>query len=158
VSRTRRLLTAAAMAAAVGLAACGGGAKTFEVAVNAASNVNPGPSGAPRAVLVRVMQLASDEAFRNAEYRAFLKDPKDALGDDLLAAEELLLAPGEQAKIDAPLEEGARHLAVVALYRAPDRSDWKVSVEVEPKRFGALRGGTGYVVTVGERDVVLERD
>ncbi|HZL20438.1 MAG TPA: type VI secretion system lipoprotein TssJ, partial [Polyangia bacterium] len=61
-----------------------------------------------------------------ASFDDLLDHDKDALGEDFVAVQELTLSPG--ATVDPPLVRSpeATHVAVVALFRKPVSTTWRV--------------------------------
>lgn len=146
-----------ALAAAALLSACGGGGgKSASLQISAAAGVNAGPSGEGRAVLVRIVQLRSPDAFWAADYKSFLHDPTAALGDDLVGAEEILVAPDATVDLKPELDKGATHIGVVALVREPDEVEWRALAELEPRRLERIRGKKKITVRIDNRAVAIE--
>lgn len=97
----------------------------------AADNLNAGSSSRPLALVVRVYQLRSLQRFEQAPFDAFLdeKSEQAALGPDLVAANEVLLTPGQRHELREPMAADATHLGVVALFRSPAASRWRFSFD-----------------------------
>ncbi|MGK0159282.1 type VI secretion system lipoprotein TssJ [Pseudomonas mosselii] len=77
-------------------------------------------SGLSVSTLVRVYQLKDREALDRADYSSLLSDSASVLASDLLGEHSIVLKPGEGAQLDVPMAKGAKFVAVVALFRAPD--------------------------------------
>jgi type VI secretion system protein VasD len=98
--------------------------------IAAAPDVNPDLSGRPSPVTVTVYQLAERGALDRADF--FQLSKPETLAADQRGREDVLLSPGEQKKLTAPLKEGARYIAIVAAFRAIDKASWSAVVEVPP--------------------------
>jgi type VI secretion system protein VasD len=88
-------------------------------------NVNDG--GQPLALVLRLYKLKSPDAFLQAPADTF-GDPgkeKAALGDDLVAARELQLLPGQHYEAMDKVTRDARYVGVVALFRNPAPGRWR---------------------------------
>lgn len=100
--------------------------------LQAAANLNAGSDGRSASLVVRVYQLRSPARFSDAPFAAFLDAQREAdiLGPDLLSATEILLAPGQQHAVLEPLVAGATHVGVVALFREPAATRWRLAFDV----------------------------
>jgi type VI secretion system protein VasD len=98
--------------------------------VKAADRLNPDDGGRSLPTLVRIYQLKSASKARTVELTDLLRDPKEALGEDLISTEELLLSPGQL--VDKPLtrEPEARAVLVAAVVRRPAGVSWRDVVEL----------------------------
>lgn len=93
--------------------------------VLAASNVNPDESGRAAPVMVRVYELKSDTAFRNADFFTLQDDDRKALGEDLLAVDEFILRPGDKKTIERRAKPSTTAIGVLAGYRNLGKSVWR---------------------------------
>ncbi|SMG55411.1 type VI secretion system lipoprotein TssJ [Cedecea sp. NFIX57] len=84
-------------------------------------------------VVVRIYQLKDRKAFDKTVYQQLLKDGDAILKADLLASRDVVVKPGGDASLDMPIEEDAKFVAVVGMFRYPDRADstWKRVLECE---------------------------
>ncbi|SKA22752.1 type VI secretion system protein VasD [Lysobacter spongiicola DSM 21749] len=100
--------------------------------LQAATNLNAGSDGRPASLVVRVYQLRSTARFSDAPFAAFLDEQResDILGPDLLSVTEILLAPGQRHSVLEPLAAGATHVGVVALFREPAATRWRLAFDV----------------------------
>jgi type VI secretion system protein VasD len=96
----------------------------------AAGDVNPDKSGRASPITVTVYQLSGRSAFDGADFFQ-LSDPK-LLGRDLVARDDVALAPGAVRNLTRPLAEGARFVAIVASFQAIDKARWRAVAEVPP--------------------------
>lgn len=100
------------------------------VTVVAGSRLNPDDQGRSLPTAVRVFQVASTAKASQAELIDLVRDPKEALGEDLKGIEELLLQPGERVERTIAREKETQALLVVGLFRRPTGSGWKQLVEL----------------------------
>lgn len=98
--------------------------------IEAAARLNPDDGGRSLPTLVRVYQLRSAAKARTVELTDLLRDPKEALGEDLLATEELLLSPGQTVQRTLTREPQARAVLVAAVVRRPAGVSWRDVVEL----------------------------
>lgn len=85
------------------------------------------------ATMVRVYQLKDRKAFDAADYEKLLLQADNLLKADALASKEVLVMPGGDVSLDMPMEPDAQFVAVVALFRNPDRQHdtWRVVLKRE---------------------------
>ena len=125
-----------AIAMLAALAACASGPPKptkARMTVIAQADVNPDASGRPSPVVVRVYQLQQDAKFANADFFALFDDEQQALGADLLARDEITLAPGERKEVQVEVKGEAKFLGAVAAFRDIRNSQWRV-VQAAPKK------------------------
>ena len=114
------------------LAGCGRAAKPtpLNIAINADAGINPGASGDPSPVVVRVYELKGIKAFNNASFFDF-DNEAETLGADLIASREYELIPGTQKEYKAEISSEAAYIGVVASFRNIKSADWRDSVELK---------------------------
>jgi len=100
------------------------------VTVVAGKRLNPDDQGQSLPTAVRVFQVASASKAASVELLDLVRDPKAALGEDLLGVEELLVQPGERVERTFAREKEANALLVVGLFRRPTGSGWKQLIEL----------------------------
>jgi type VI secretion system protein VasD len=118
------------------LAACASGqpkSTKARMTVIAQSDVNPDASGRPSPIVVRVYQLQQDAKFASADFFALFDDEQQLLGGDLLARDEITLAPGERKEVQVEVKGEAKFLGAVAAFRDIRNSQWRV-VQPAPKK------------------------
>lgn len=102
----------------------------LRVELEASRRLNPDDQGESLPTSVRLYQLAATGRAEAAELTQLLADPKEALGPDLLGAEELVLQPGDRVVRAVAREKGARALLVAAVVRRPAGTAWRQIVEL----------------------------
>lgn len=117
------------------------GPQVIAVELMAGNNVNAGTGARGLALVVKTYQLRDRRRFEQAPYDAFLDDSRvrAALGDDLVAVNEVVLAPGRREVVQERLGDGATVLGVVALFQAPATNRWRLAFD--PHGQAALRDG-----------------
>lgn len=121
-----------------------------DVALEAAAGLNPDTSGRPSPVAVRLYQLKSAGKFANADFFALFDHDAASLGADLLAREDLDIAPAASRTVVLERAKDARQFAVLAAYRDVDSARWRAVVDVWPanvKRFEVRLDALGIAVT-----------
>jgi len=108
-------------------------------------------------VVVRVYQLRDDKAFNKAVYQQLLKEGEVVPGADLLASRDLVVKPGGDALLNMPMEEDAKYVAVVGLFRHPDmvRNTWKLTIdreELDPDKARVIEAGNNYLTLLPLKD------
>ncbi len=133
VSRRLALRASLLPLLASGLTACiSFGSKQVQLQVNAsaADDLNPSASGRPSPLTVRMYELSADASFNRADFLSVYQNESATLGGDLVAREEFVLQPGETRKLQKPLNEKTRFVAVFGVYRSFERAVWRVIVPV----------------------------
>jgi type VI secretion system protein VasD len=131
------------------ITACGGKKQVrLNVAISAASNLNPDPSGNPLSVVVRIYQLKDSGRFERADYDALWKNEKETLADDLIQQIERVIHPGSQEIVDVQANPAAGFIGVLALFRNPSGDSWRKVVPVRSKVKGVSVTLHDYVVEI----------
>lgn len=115
------------------LAGCAGPKKVEPPKVlatlEAATDVNPDPSGRPSPVMVQLYELKAAGRFNGADFFSLFERASATLGQDLQQKDEVLLAPGERKTVNLQFREGSSHLGVVAGYRGFETARWRAVVD-----------------------------
>ena len=102
------------------------------MSIRASDRLNPGDSGESLATTVRIYQLKEVSKLEAASPEQILDNDRAVLADDLVAVSEITLYPGETARPSLSRREGAFFLAVVAFFRHPSGSAWRVASKLAP--------------------------
>jgi type VI secretion system protein VasD len=123
----------------------------------ASSDVNPDSSGRPSPVVLRVFQLRNDGEFAGADFFPLYDKEKEILGASLISREEYVLAPGEDRKLDLPVNADARFIGVIAAFRDIRAAQWRALSRPPEKTLlhPHLIGKGGITVHVGKDAVTL---
>ncbi len=122
-------LTSAASSAASSLTAPAG-TRNVEVRLTAAANANASASGQGAPVVVRIYQLGSTAAFERAEFFRLLNADAATLGADLVAKDEVIIAPGATKQQPLALTDKVRAIGLFAAFRDFPRKTWRLAVPV----------------------------
>lgn len=129
-----RLALVTLMAAMLGACASGPPKPSkARMTIAAQEDVNPDASGRPSPIVVRIYQLAQDSMFNNADFFALFDNDQQALGADLLAREEITLAPGERKEVEFAVAGNAKFVGALAAYRDIRNSQWR-ALQAAPKK------------------------
>lgn len=142
------------------LAACGGEAaapkpppppppSSLELTIVGGPDQNPNRSGQPSPVVIRLYRLRNSGRFENGDVFALTDREAATLGDDLVAAEEIVIAPGETRTVTRAPEPGVQSLGVAVLFRDIDRAHWRAIAPIAP------HGPTKLVLKTSAADVTL---
>jgi type VI secretion system protein VasD len=125
----RALLAVAALAAAT--AASGPPPPAVGMlTIIAGADQNPGTSGNPAPVAIRVYELAASAKFERADVFALTESEQQTLGADDLGSEEFVLRPGETRVVTRGLKAGTQMIGVVVLFRDIDHAVWRAVAPV----------------------------
>jgi len=97
----------------------------------AAAGLNPSISGRPSPLTVRLYELSSLTAFDNADFISLYQGDKATLAAEMLARDDIVLAPGETRPYARNLNPETRYLAVLAAYRDIERAQWRSSAPIQ---------------------------
>lgn len=119
----------------------------------AVAGLNPGATGQPAPVRVRIFELKNSAAFLRADYFSLADRAPATLGVDLLDQDEVLVQPGERRVVMRRLAPATRHVGLVVGYREIDRAQWRAVLDVP------ARGVSEYRINLDARamraDVVM---
>jgi type VI secretion system VasD/TssJ family lipoprotein len=134
------------------LAACS--TSTAHLNLTATKHLNQDTANHSLPVVVRVYVLTNDEEFIDASFRELWRNDKAILGSTMLDREEYTLDPGGRLTIKVPYTVQAKYIAVVALFRHPHGSDWRV-IHTMPGRLDA--SFTRLTITLNGSTLKLDR-
>ncbi|WP_162912975.1 type VI secretion system lipoprotein TssJ [Rhodospirillaceae bacterium SYSU D60014] len=148
----RRLAGLLACLALVVVAGCAlpGQPAVVELSMMPSADLNPDGNGRPSPVVLRVYRLASDSAFRAADFFQLYEKEASTLGPDLLGRDELMLLPGEGQTLRRELEPDTRFVGVAVFYRDFETAGWRAVAPVAPN------GTTEITASVGALSVSLD--
>jgi type VI secretion system protein VasD len=132
------------------LAACGGDPPpppppptVVKLVLTAAPDANADITGVPKPLRVRVLRLASTTQLAQTDFFTLDADPQKALGKELVAYDDLVLAPGSSAEYEHEFEDDARLVGVVGAYYDINTAQWRAWAPVPRNQT------TVYAVTLG---------
>jgi type VI secretion system protein VasD len=104
----------------------------IEVAVTGDAKLNPDDKEQSLPTVIRFYQLRSAGKVENAAFDQMYRQPKEALGEDLLQMEELVLAPGMTIRRRLDRDKAAKALLAMAVVRNPSGTTWRVISDLPP--------------------------
>ena len=84
-------------------------------------------------VQVKIYQLRADNTFLQATFRELWQQDAATLGNDMLNKHELIISPGRQVNTILTRNKECRYIGVIAIFRKPQESDWRVVEKVVRK-------------------------
>lgn len=110
--------------------------KRIPLRLYAGDNLNAGNDRRALAAVVKVYHLRSNRRFEQAPFDMFLDEDRErrALGEDLIAVNEIVLTPGARHEVEERLAPEAEVLGVVALFRAPADNRWRLAFDGRHKK------------------------
>jgi type VI secretion system protein VasD len=124
----------------------------LDLAITAGADQNPDAAGHASPVKIFIYQLASGAKFERADVFALTERDKATLGEDLLASDAIVVAPGEQRSVKKQLKTGTQVLGVVVLFRDIDHATWRQMAKVAVSGTTALKLTTkGITATLAPR-------
>lgn len=81
-------------------------------------------------VTVRIYQLTERTAFDGADYQTLLTQSEETLKASQLAEKTVRIIPNEAVVLDMPMDKKAQFVAIVGLFRTPDRvsNTWRLVI------------------------------
>ena len=125
--------------------------------IHAGQLLNTDAAGRPLSLVARIYQLRSTSAFNQATYAMFTTagSAKSAFAEDIISVQEVVLTPGQKYEVVETLPASATHLAVVALFRAPDNQRWRFVFESRAAaKSGVTVGAHGCALSVSQGEPV----
>ncbi|WP_162925619.1 type VI secretion system lipoprotein TssJ [Isoalcanivorax indicus] len=135
------------------LAACGSPA--LKVGVSSTADINKNEFDEPLAVVVRVYQLRDPQRFEEATFEELWREDYRVLGNDLVMKEEFTMDPAYQRRIDMPRHDQAKHVAAMAVFRAPEDTHWR-DLKPMPGNFLTRRFSRRVGVTLEQNRLILD--
>jgi len=107
--------------------------ETLHLSFAARSAINVDDAQQAMPLRIRVLQLSDRKTFDNTEYTDLLTQPDLALKDSLVAQRQISVYPDQTVNLDIPMAEKTQYVAVVGLFRKPDRTrgSWKLVLSRE---------------------------
>ena len=93
--------------------------------LKATGDVNPNSASQPSPVVVRVYQLTNVTAFQETDFFQLQDSASSALGDELIASDDFILAPGQMVLYQRELPDDVRFLGVTAAFRDLSSGRWR---------------------------------
>ncbi len=106
-----------------------------ELHFHAIAGLNPGATGQPAPVRVRIFELKNAATFGRSDYFALAERAQATLGADLIDQDEVLIQPGQQLSLQRNLDPSTRHIGVLVGYRELDQSLWRTVMNVPPRQY-----------------------
>lgn len=113
------------------------------------SHLNPNADGDPSPIIVRLYELKSAGNFKNSDFFSLFDNESSALGDDLVARDELRFNPNETKTINRELDPATRYLGVLAAFRDLDNSSWRAVKQITEHQLNA------YTILLGRNDISI---
>lgn len=102
------------------------------IQLEATPEINADEQGRALPTVVRLYLLRSSARLERADYDVLYGDPRGAIGEDVVAMDELVLSPGQIVRRTLECDPAARALAVVAVVRRPAGLTWRAVAQLAP--------------------------
>ena len=97
----------------------------FFVRLGASARVNPDAQGHPLPTAVELIQLKGLTGFEKQEFAEVFRSPKDALGEEFLRSDELMVDTGQAVTRWVERDAKASYVAAVGIFRQPSGTTWR---------------------------------
>lgn len=100
---------------------------TLHLTFTARTAINQDDAQQSMPLRLNILQISTRQSFDNAEYSSLLAQPDRVLKESLVAQRQFSVMPGQSVRLDMPMEKQTQFVAVVGLFRQPDRErgTWK---------------------------------
>ena len=93
--------------------------------LSASADLNANNHNEPLPVMVRLYQLSSVDAFRNASFEQLWQADELILGTDLVDKKELTVKPSAELSYELEQVDGAEYVAIFVMYRNIEQDSWR---------------------------------
>ncbi|GAB3376386.1 type VI secretion system lipoprotein TssJ [Azotobacter armeniacus] len=115
-------------------------ATPYQVKLVAEKNINPDIRRRPSPIVVKVFELRTGAAFETSDFFSLQDKPETALGQELIAVEQVILHPGEVKYVTRHGNLDARVIGIMAEYRVLEASRWRQLITLpQPKQLSPYR-------------------
>lgn len=97
------------------------------------SYINPDFKNRSLPVLIRIYQLSQADAFNEATFHQLWLYDEQILGASLIKRQEIELNPNSLLVVKLTPEKNAHYLGIIALYRNPKHSQWRLIENIPNK-------------------------
>ena len=125
--------------------------------IHAGQLLNTDGSGRALSLVTRIYKLRSTSQFNQATYAMFTVTgaERPAFFEDVISVQEVVLTPGQKYEVVETLPTDTTHLAVVALFRAPDSQRWRFVFEARAAaKAGITLGAHGCALSVAQGEPI----
>jgi type VI secretion system protein VasD len=126
--------------------------RSVAIRLHASANLNAGAGNQPLALATRIYKLRQPAAFEKMAFDGFLSAhaERELLGSDLLEVKEVMLIPGQRYEIVEKVSREAYFIGVVALFRTPAESRWRLAFATgDAEKSGVTVGLHACAMSVG---------
>lgn len=105
--------------------------RDMNIKIYAGEQLNLSVSGKPLSLVTKIYVLRANEKFKGMTYPQITsaEAEKEALGEELIAAREIVLLPGKSYDITLKIPGDAASIGVVGMFRAPYQNRWKLAFD-----------------------------
>lgn len=105
--------------------------RDMKVKIYAGEQLNLSANGKPLSLVTKIYVLRANEKFKAMTYPQITSPEaeKEALGEELIAAREIVLLPGKSYDITLRVPGDAASIGVVGMFRTPYQSRWKLAFD-----------------------------
>lgn len=100
----------------------------------AGDQLNLSAGGKPLSLVTKIYVLRASEKFKAMTYPqiASTDSEKEALGEELVSAKEIVLLPGKSYDLTLKVPGDATTIGVVGMFRMPYQGRWKLAFDNKP--------------------------
>ena len=127
--------------------------KKVTLRIHAGETLNTDTTGRSLSLVAKLYKLKAVEPFMQTSYDSFKGPPggKAAPIEGVVEVREIVLTPGQKYEVVESVPSDVTHLAVVALFRAPDDKRWRFAFDVKgAAATGITIGVHGCAMSVSE--------
>jgi type VI secretion system protein VasD len=126
-------------------AAAAPAARSLEITISAAPDLNPGLSGNPAPLPIQIYVLKSTGKFQSLDYFALKNGGAGALGGDAVDTSSVTVRPGESKTVTISSGLDGAYIGVAAGYREIDNAKWQAQTGIGSANKFAISAGKSSV-------------
>lgn len=100
----------------------------MNLVITSRAALNQDGHGVSLPVVLRIYQLKDVKAFGTATYAQLLAGTGDALKAEVIAHDEVTLAPAATVKLSMPMVDDAQYVGVVGFFRDQANAEWQLVI------------------------------
>lgn len=109
-------------------------ATKIDATIIVTADANPDHRGQASPIVIRIYELKSKTAFQRPDFFTLFDQEANALGDDLLAREQLELRPNIKRPFRKKVHKDTQYIGVVAAFQEIGQSQWFDIYEIKNHR------------------------
>lgn len=131
--------------------------RDMSLKIFAGDQLNLSAGGKPLSLVTKIYVLRASEKFKAMTYPqiASTDSEKEALGEELVSAKEIVLLPGKSYDLTLKVPGDATTIGVVGMFRMPYQGRWKLAFDNKPSFDNGITIGAHACAFVSSKGVLV---